>query len=260
MTESAIVIAELGSHLRDLIHRRLIRASTVQLCKNDIVYDCLAQDCSIYLVEQGQIKAVVYTRTGKECLLNIYTAREVFGESCLLGGVRFESTIAMTPATVRRISCVQVTAALADAGLREQFVKYLTQRLLEQQRFITDLVTTNSEYRLATVLLRLGRKLGTRNAHLLRIEERITQEELSAMVGTTRSRVGYFLKRFRTAGLIERTNDGFLAINEPKMHHYVIGSSSPVPTWSTPNHRGVTAARPMDRPMDRRVADLPPRP
>lgn len=114
-----------------------------------------------------------------------------------------------------------VMAVLSDAGLREEFVLYLARRLSEQQQMITGLVTEDSEYRLAAVLLNLGCKIGKRENHRLRIEQRITQEELSSMVGTTRSRVGYFLKRFRAAGLVERAGDSCLVVDEPRLRTFM---------------------------------------
>jgi hypothetical protein len=86
---------------------------------------------------------------------------------------------------------------------------------------ISDLVTAESEYRLAAVVLQLGRKLGTRHGELLLIGERITQEELAGMVGTTRSRIGFFLKRFRAAGLVRRPKHGFLIVHEGRLMDYL---------------------------------------
>lgn len=218
------MVEGLGTTLRRMIQEAALHASTLELTKHDVAYGCLDEDHSIYLVERGQLKAVTSTREGKECLLGIYTAGDVFGELCLLGRERLETVTAMTHTIVKRISSARIIAALANANLREEFVRYLTHRLFEQQQFITNLITADSEYRLATILVHLGRKIGTRDGHLLRIEERITQEELSAMVGTTRSRVGFFLKRFCQAGLVARTPDCFLVLNEPRLHNFLIGT------------------------------------
>jgi CRP/FNR family transcriptional regulator, cyclic AMP receptor protein len=218
----------LGEHIARLIRTESLYASTIELARREVVYGCLDGARNIYLVERGQVKAVVPSREGKECLLGIYTVGDVFGELCLMGGERMETVTAMTAAVLRCISAPRVVAALADAGLREEFVRYLTLRLFEQQQLITDLVTADSEYRLAAILLHLGRKLGRRETHLLRVEERITQEELSGMVGTTRSRVGFFLKRFRNAGLISRTKDCFLVVHESRLSDFMArGYSSP---------------------------------
>ena len=85
----------------------------------------------------------------------------------------------------------------------------------------TTLVTMDSEQRLATILLRLARKLGKRQGEYLCIVERISQEELAWMVGTTRSRVGYFLKRFHDAGFVRRTRESYLLVHEELLTGYV---------------------------------------
>lgn len=219
--------AGIGLHIRRLIANQELAASTIELSRREVVYGSLDSDRSIYLVERGQIKAVTSSPDGKECLFAIFTGGDIFGELCLLGGDRIETTTAMTATVLRRLSSARVVAALDDAGLREEFVRHLTQRLLEQQRLITDLVTSDGEYRLAAVLLHLARKLGRRDGHLLRIEERITQEELSGMVGTTRSRVGYFLKRFRHIGLVQRAKNCYLIVNEPQLDRFVMRQPGP---------------------------------
>jgi CRP-like cAMP-binding protein len=227
MTTSTVPSASLGTNLARLIGGDSLCASTIKLERRDVVYGCLDGDRSMYLVEAGQLKAVAPSRDGKECLLGIYTAGDVFGELCLIDSERTETVTAMAPTLLRRISAARVVAALSDAGLREEFVRYLANRLFEQQQLITDLVTADSEYRLAAILLHLARKLGKRDAHLLRIDERITQEELSGMVGTTRSRVGFFLKRFRAAGLVSRAAGCFLVVNEPRLATFMAGGYQP---------------------------------
>jgi CRP/FNR family transcriptional regulator, cyclic AMP receptor protein len=235
----------LGACLRRLIATGALHASTLELSRRDVVYGCLGGDESIYLVERGQLKAVTPSRDGKECLLGIYTAGDVFGELCLLGGERRETVTAMTSAVVRRMSANKVLAALSDAGLRDEFVRYLAGRLHQQQTMIIHLVTADSEYRLAVTLLHLARKLGKRDGPLLRIDERITQEELSRMVGTTRSRVGYFLNNFRRAGLVARRRDCFLLVSEPRLDDYVTcgpASREPLPRGAAADRRGVPVA------------------
>jgi CRP-like cAMP-binding protein len=111
---------------------------------------------------------------------------------------------------------------MAESELMDGFIDYLALRLQEQQEVIATMVTMDSEQRLASVLLRLSRKIGKRRApHVSAIEERITQEELSGMVGTTRSRVGFFLKRFKDAGLVLPSSDPFLVVNEERLAEYV---------------------------------------
>lgn len=219
--------ARLGETLAQLIRAQALTVTTVKVARREIVYGCLERDRSIYLIERGQVKAIVPSREGKECLLDIYSVGEVFGELCLVGESRTEMVSAMTPVVLHRIPAAQVVAAMEDAGLRDEMVRHMASRLFERQQLIAGLVTEDSEYRLAAVLLHLGQKLGRREEHLLRIQEKITQEELSAMVGTTRSRVGYFLKRFRDAGLVNRGRDCFMAIHEPRLQNFIAEGYQP---------------------------------
>lgn len=249
MSATIAPTAGLGESLRRLIATGALSATTIEVGRRDVVYSCLDGDRSVYVVERGQLKAVVASREGKDCLMGIHSAGDVFGESCLFGGDRMETVTAMTPTVLKRIHAGRVVAALADSGVREDFVRYFAQRLSEQQQLITDLVTADSEYRLAAILLHLGRKLGKRDAatNLLRIEERITQEELSGMVGTTRSRVGYFLKRFHHAGLVARTHDCFLVLDERRLDAFLIDgyrSVAPKPVPPRPVPSKGPAARP----------------
>lgn len=221
MAVVALAPAGLSENLRRLIQAETLFASALQVARREVVYSGHDGDTSIYLVESGQVKSVIPARDGKECLLAIYTAGDMFGESCLLGDARLETVTAMTRSSLRRISGARVLAALTDAGLREELVKYLARRVFEQQLLITDLITADSEARLAAVLLTLARKLGRRQGPLLFIDQRITQEELSGMVGTTRSRVGFFLKRFRDARLVARAKGSFLVVHEPRLSDFL---------------------------------------
>jgi CRP/FNR family cyclic AMP-dependent transcriptional regulator len=212
-----------GRKLARHLSSSAVPVSTMELGRRDVVYSCPASDECIYLVVQGLVKAVVPSRDGKECLVGIHGTGEVFGELCLVENVRTESTVAMTPVVLKRVSASSVLSSLDEPGLREDIVRHLASRVLEQQQMISDLVTTGSEYRLAAVVLQLGRKLGRRNGELLLIGERITQEELAGMVGTTRSRIGHFLKRFRAAGLVRRPKHGFLLVDEARILGYLNG-------------------------------------
>ncbi|SNY24399.1 Crp/Fnr family transcriptional regulator [Paractinoplanes atraurantiacus] len=204
-----------------MLSGRLEQYTQIRFPKNAHVYNCGARDDYIYLVESGQVKTVTYSRDGKKCLLSIYAAGDVFGELCLLSAGRVETATTMRTAMLRRIPLASFRAALGDQELLDTFLRYLTLRLAEQQQIITNLVTMDSERRLAAALLILANKLGKRQARGIRIEQRITQEELSGMVGTTRSRVGYFLKRFCEAGLVYRTPDSFLVVVERNVVNYL---------------------------------------
>jgi CRP-like cAMP-binding protein len=91
----------------------------------------------------------------------------------------------------------------------------------DQQEVIANLVTVDSEQRLGMTLLRLARKLGKKDPRSIRIDLRISHEELASMVGTTRPRISVFMQRFRNLGLIEMSTDYHLIIKEKKLTAYL---------------------------------------
>lgn len=194
----------------------------LRAARNEVIYGYGSKNAesSVYLVENGYVKLVTPTRAGKDCLLGIFSAGDLVGELAFSGVDRNESLTALTPAILWRIPKSRVLALLENAGIREEFVRYLAQRLFEQQRLITHLVTDDSEHRLAAVLLYLARKIGLREGARLVINARITQEELAAMVGTTRSRVGLFLKRFIEIDAVNRMPGGGLLIHEGRLEEF----------------------------------------
>jgi CRP/FNR family cyclic AMP-dependent transcriptional regulator len=190
--------------------------------KNRSIYSSGDPDDNLYVIVRGQVKTVAHTPQGKDCLLDIYTRDDIIGESCLMDAERRETAVTMQSSTVCRIPRDQFLAALEERDLRRECLRFLTARLSERTEWITQLVTADSEQRLALVLLRLGRRLGcAAPGGQVRIERRITQTELAEMVGTTRSRIGHFLKRFRELGLIRATPDRHLTIDEPRLADYV---------------------------------------
>jgi CRP-like cAMP-binding protein len=122
---------------------------------------------------------------------------------------------------LKRIPCAQFFLHLTKNSLVEGFVQYLATRVGDQQQIISHLITVDSEHRLGETLLLLARKLGQSDARSTRIEQKITHEELSEMVGTTRPRITAFMLEFRALGLIEVTPEHFLVIREKKLSDYL---------------------------------------
>lgn len=211
----------IGKQIQLLIQNKTISATTVALSRRDYLYSNCDTDNSLYLVLQGRIKVVTVNPEGKESLLHIATPGDLAGESCLAAESRFDSAIAMTPATVKRLCHNELLTALTDNGLRRMLIEFLAQRVREQQQLITDLITVNSERRLASTLLHLAQKMGYRAGTTLQLRERITQEELAAMVGTTRSRIGFFLKRFRESGILQTVDGHLLVFDEPRLRNFI---------------------------------------
>jgi CRP/FNR family transcriptional regulator, cyclic AMP receptor protein len=212
---------QLGTQLLNRISAGELNASKRVAPKNSNIYNSGDSDQHVYIVREGRIKLSTFSRDGKRCLLSIYSVRDVFGELCLLPQARRETATAMTDATLWQIPAGAFQRAITGGDLTDSFLSLLTTRLSEQQRTITNMVTMESRERLAAVLLQLGHKLGIRRSQRLYVHDRITQEELAAMVGTTRSRVGYFLKEFVEKGLIAHTPGCFLILHETRLCSYL---------------------------------------
>lgn len=197
------------------------RSTIVRLEKNDVLYTCGQVDDNLYLIRFGRIKTSTVSRCGKGCLVDIYSKDDLLGESCLTLPERAEAATAMTTTLVAKIPRANFLDRLAEEDLLEDCLGYLSSRLVERQQMITHLVTTDSERRLAATLLWLGSKLGVRQGTMLFIEQRITQAELAEMVGTTRSRVGYFLKNFRSSGLVSTQTGCPMTLHVDRLQSYL---------------------------------------
>ena len=208
--------------MSDSLRHETLNSRAVTIPRHANVYSGGDQDEMVYFIESGQIKLLLLSPEGKECLLAIHGNGDVFGELCLAGlGARHETATAMKETKLKRMPCSQFFARLSRDSLFEGFVRYLAVRVADQQQVIANLVTVDSEQRLGQTLLQLARTLGKKDPRSIRIELKISHEELSGMVGTTRPRVSFFMQRFRNLGLIETNSDRFLIIKENKLTDYL---------------------------------------
>ena len=213
---------EFKEQLRDSLVRETVNSRAVKIARHANVYTCGDQDEMVYFVESGQVKLLMLSSEGKECLLAIHSVGDVFGELCLSGlGTRLETATAMKQTILKQIPCAQFLGRLSHDSLFEGFVRYLAVRIADQQQVIANLVTVDSEQRLGQTLLQLARTMGKKDPRSIRIELRISHEELSEMVGTTRPRISLFMQRFHNLGLIETNRDRFLIIKEKKLTDYL---------------------------------------
>ncbi|HYV49798.1 MAG TPA: Crp/Fnr family transcriptional regulator, partial [Myxococcaceae bacterium] len=204
-----------GQFCRQLSAHLTSHCISRRLSLNETLYACGEENRNIYLIESGYLKMLMLYQDARECLLDICTSGEIIGESCLLGDERMEMVTAMTPCELRSIPRAEFIDIVFKNKLVEECLRHLAARLSEQRQIIAQFVTADSERRLAATLLRLARKLGRQHGGgLLMINERITQVDLAQIIGTTRSRVGCFLKRFREARLIETSSPSVLLVNE----------------------------------------------
>lgn len=222
MTRQSFTIGNFKDRLHQSLQGDVSHFPTVHIAKHQNVYVCGDPAASVYFIQAGQIKLLMSSADGKECLLAIHTQGDIFGELCLAqSSAREETAAAMAETTLKRIACAQFFLHLTRNSLVEDFVRYLANRIANQQRIITNLLTVDSERRLGETLLLLANELGRPDLGSTCIEQKITHEELSEMVGTTRPRITSFMLKFRELGLIEISPEHFLIVKERKLSDYL---------------------------------------
>jgi CRP/FNR family transcriptional regulator, cyclic AMP receptor protein len=157
---------------------------------------------AVFYIQKGRVKLTVVSKIGREATIGILGEENFFGEGALAGqALRMGSAAAMTDCEVLRIEKKAMMAALhREHAFSDMFVGYLLARNIRYEEDLVDQLFNSSEKRLARVLLLLAHfgKEGVPEA----VVPKISQETLAEMVGTTRSRVSFFMNRFRKMGFI----------------------------------------------------------
>lgn len=158
---------------------------------------------SLYCIEKGRVKLTVVSRRGKEAVLAIQSQGEFFGEACLTGQeICLSTATALEPCSILRIAQPVMLRKLHQVpALGELFTTYLLNRNMRIQEDLVDQLFNSAEKRLARVLLLLAR-FGKEGAPEP-VVAKISQETLAEMIGTTRSRVSFFMNKFRKLGFID---------------------------------------------------------
>src|SRR6478735_357117 len=156
----------------------------------------------IFYIQKGQVKVVVISEQGKEAVVGIFGPGQFFSEGCMNGhSLRIATTTALEDCLVTAISKTAMIAVLHDQPkFSEMFMAYLLTRNSRIEEDLIDQLFNSSEKRLARLLLLLANfgKEGSPQP----IIPNISQETLAEMIGTTRSRVSFFMNKFRKLGLI----------------------------------------------------------
>ena len=163
---------------------------------------------AVFYIQNGKVKLTVVSNDGKEATIGILSEGDFFGEGCLAAqSRRMGSATALTDAAVLRIEKSAMMRVLhREHALSDMFVAYLLARNIRYEEDLVDQLFNSSEKRLARILLLLAHfgKEGTPET----VVPKIGQETLAEMVGTTRSRVSFFMNRFRKLGFIDYNSEG----------------------------------------------------
>ena len=194
-----------------------VARKVVAFRRAETIFDQGDPATTVMYIQQGGVKLSVISKTGKEAVVAVLGPGDFVGEGCLAGHtVRMATATAMTPSTLLVIDKEEMTRVLhTEHGLSDIFIAYVLARNIRVEEDLIDQLFNSSEKRLARTLLLLARygKQGPAQQML----PTISQEMLAEMVGTTRSRINFFMNKFRKLGFIEyngglRVNNSLLTV------------------------------------------------
>ena len=175
----------------------------LQCRKNQTLFSQGDTADAVFYIQEGKVKLTVLSHQGKEAVVAILDRGSFFGEACLAGRAsRLATATALVASTIVRIDKTSMVRVLHDEpAFSELFLSYMLSRNMRIEEDLVDQLFNSSEKRLARVLLLLAHigKAGKPEPVLAKI----SQETLADMIGTTRSRVSFFMNRFRKMGFIE---------------------------------------------------------
>ena len=172
-------------------------------CKDRIVFSQGDPADAVFYIQKGKVKVTVVSEQGKEAVVAILEANEFFGEGCLAGQAKRIATVTtMTESVIVRLEKAAILRVIhQEPAFAELFIAHLLDRTIRVEADLVDQLFNSSEKRLARLLLLL--------AHFGKEDKpepiiaKISQETLAEMIGTTRSRVSFFMNKFRKLGLIQ---------------------------------------------------------
>ena len=177
--------------------------STTTYQKNQVVFSQGQTADSVFYIESGQVQISVVSEQGKQAVVAVLSTGNFFGEGCLAGQlVRLSTAETLTESVIARLEKAAVVRQLHDKpAFSELFIGHLLNRTIRVEADLVDQLFNSSEKRLARMLLLLANfgKEGKPEP----IIAKISQETLAEMIGTTRSRVSFFMNKFRKLGFID---------------------------------------------------------
>jgi CRP-like cAMP-binding protein len=158
---------------------------------------------TVMYVQKGGVKFTVVNGSGKEAVVAMFGPSDFFGEGCMAGQpLRMGTATAITPTTLLVMQKKELLRVLhAEHELSDHFIAYMLGRNIRVEEDLIDQLFNSSEKRLARTLLLLARY--GKQEQPDRILPKVSQETLASMIGTTRSRVNFFMNKFRKLGFIE---------------------------------------------------------
>lgn len=187
----------------DLFKRVDTHTTILNYQNRQAIYTQGDQADAMFYIQSGNVKLTVASKHGKKAVIAILRPGEFFGEGCLARrSLRMSTATAIEPSTVARVKRTTIVRIIhEEPAFAKLFISYLLFRIGRVQEEFVDQIFSTSEKRLARILLLLAGLGGQSKPEPIVLK--VSQETLAEMVGTTRSRVSYFMNRFREEGFIE---------------------------------------------------------
>lgn len=176
--------------------------------KNQTIFSQGDRADSVYYIQKGKVKLGVVSHSGREAVIAILDRGDFLGEECMAGGaLHLSAAVALAECSIVRVEKPVMMKALHDEpAFSETFVAYLLSRTIRIEADLVDQLFNSSERRLARTLLLLANFGKDRKPDT--VIAKISHETLANMIGTTRSRVSFFMNKFRKLGLIKYSKAG----------------------------------------------------
>jgi CRP/FNR family cyclic AMP-dependent transcriptional regulator len=190
-----------------------VAGQSVPYARGEIIFTQGDACHNVLYIQSGGVKLSVLSKNGREAVVAMLGPGDVFGEGCLAGQpVRMGSATAITPSLVRVIAKGKMVRLLhKQHAMSDRFIVHMLSRNIRTEQDLVDQLFNSSEKRLARALLLLAR-YGKQDVPA-RAVPKVSQETLARMVGTTRSRVNFFLNKFKRLGFIAYDGNVPLTIN-----------------------------------------------
>ncbi|MQA28743.1 MAG: cyclic nucleotide-binding domain-containing protein [Luteitalea sp.] len=198
---------------RDFLESAGTEKTIVKYGRGDTVFTQGDPCDDVMYIQAGSVKLSVLSKFGREAVVAILEPGEFFGEGCLAGQpVRMGSATAVAPSAILRVEKEKMVRLLRNQhAMSDRFIAHMLARNIRIEEDLIDQLFNSSEKRLARMLLLLAR-YGKDEASIRAVPQ-ITQETLAEMIGTTRSRVNFFLNKFKKLGFIEYDGELRLKVN-----------------------------------------------
>ena len=190
-----------------------VSKTVIKYGRNDVVFAQGETSDDVLYIQSGGIKLSVISKTGKEAVVAMLGPGDFFGEGCLAGQpLRMGSATAITPSAILRIGKDKMFRLLRrQHAMSDRFLSHMLTRNIRIEEDLIDQLFNSAEKRLARTLLLLARY--GKQDEPAKVMPKISQETLAEMIGTTRSRVNFFLNKFKKLGFIEYDGELPVRIN-----------------------------------------------